>query len=120
MKNAIRGMAFTAAAVMLHAQTQLPPAQGTTQLPPAQGAAPAGAGATALPPGATPAPAAPGAPVGGPAAAEIQDMQKIQTMAVQNATDAQNRMKALDAFVAKYPASPLKGDALTMAGDTAQ
>ncbi len=117
MKNAIRGLVFTAAtAAMLNAQTQLPPAQGTTQLPPAQGAtqlpaaggaAPAGAGAT------TAAPA-------GPSAAEIQDMQKIQQMQVQNATDAQNRMKALDAFIAKYPASTLKGDALTMAGDTAQ
>jgi hypothetical protein len=94
---------------MLHAQTQLPPAQGATQLPPAQGAAPAGAGATA----------APAAPAGGPSQAEIQDMQNIQKMQVQSVADADARLKALDAFVAKYPTSPFKSDVLTMAGETA-
>lgn len=115
MKNVIRGLAFTAATVMLQAQTQLPPAQGATQLPPAGGAAaPAGAGAA----GAGAAGAA--APAAGPSAAEIQEIQKIQQTPLQSAADADNRLKMLDAFVAKYPTSLLKGDALTMAGETAE
>jgi hypothetical protein len=62
------------------------------------------------------------APAGAPAPSpeEIKDIQAIQSKPVQTPADADARMTAINAFVAKYPTSPLKGYALTMAGEAAQ
>jgi tetratricopeptide (TPR) repeat protein len=62
--------------------------------------------------------AAPGAPA--PSADEIKDIQAIQSKPIQSVADADARMAAVNQFVAKYPASALKGYALTMAGEAAQ
>lgn len=91
MKNALKGLAIgTMAAGMMFAQA----------------------------PAAAPAPAA-GAPAA-PSPDEIKDLQAIQSKAIATPADADARMAAINAFVAKYPATQFKGYALTMAGEAAQ
>jgi tetratricopeptide (TPR) repeat protein len=65
------------------------------------------------------------APAGAPAPAapppeEIKDLQAIQSKQMTTPADADARMAAITAFVAKYPTSQFKGYALTMAGEAAQ
>lgn len=94
MKNVLKGLAIgSMAAGMMFAQTALPPAAG-----------------------AAPAAAAPA----GPSADEIKDLQAIQSKPIATPADADARMAAINAFVAKYPTSQFKGYALTMAGEAAQ
>jgi len=56
----------------------------------------------------------------GPSADEIKDIQAITSKQIQSVADADARMAAVNAFVAKYPTSTLRGYALTMAGEAAQ
>lgn len=60
------------------------------------------------------------AAAGGPSPEEIKDIQAIQSKQIQTPADADARMAAVNAFVAKYPASTLRGYVLTMAGEAAQ
>jgi tetratricopeptide (TPR) repeat protein len=55
-----------------------------------------------------------------PSEEEIKELTAIQQKQIATVADADARMAAIDAFVAKYPASPLRGYALTMAGEAAQ
>jgi tetratricopeptide (TPR) repeat protein len=55
-----------------------------------------------------------------PTADEIKDLTAIQQKQITSVADADARMAAIDQFVAKYPNSPLRGFALTMAGEAAQ
>ncbi len=63
-------------------------------------------------------PAAPGAPAASPD--EVKDLQAIQSKPVATPADADARIAAVTAFVAKYPTSQFKGYALTMGGEAAQ
>ena len=63
----------------------------------------------------------PGAPpLGGPTPEEVQDLQKIITVQIQSVQDVDNRIKAIDTFVQKFPNSALKGYALGLAGEANQ
>lgn len=67
-------------------------------------------------PGAAPAAGAPA----GPPADEVKDIQAIQSKQIATPADADERMAAVTAFVAKYPTSQFNGYMLTMAGEAAQ
>jgi tetratricopeptide (TPR) repeat protein len=66
-----------------------------------------------------PAGAAAGAPAA-PSPEEIKELQEIQSKQIATPADADARITAITAFVAKYPTSQFKGYALTMAGEAAQ
>ena len=65
-------------------------------------------------PGAAPAAAA------APSPDEIKDIQAIQQKQIATPADADAKMTMVNQFVAKYPASTLKGYVLTMGGEAAQ
>jgi hypothetical protein len=75
--------------------------------------------ATLPPPAGAPAAAAPAVPAG-PSPEELKDLQAIQSKQIATPADADARIAAITAFVAKYPNSAFKGYALTMAGEAAQ
>ena len=56
----------------------------------------------------------------GPTPEEIKDIQAIQAKQVQSPADADAKMTLVNAFVAKFPTSTLKGYVLTMGGEAAQ
>lgn len=60
------------------------------------------------------------APVGGPTPEEVADLQKILAAQIQTVQDVDARIKAIDAFVQKFPASSLRAFALSMAGEASQ
>jgi len=60
------------------------------------------------------------APAAAPSADEIKDLQAIQSKQIASPADADARMAAVNQFVAKYPASSLRGYVLTLAGEAAQ
>jgi tetratricopeptide (TPR) repeat protein len=60
------------------------------------------------------------APAGGPTPEEVADLQKIINKQIQNVQDVDDRVKAVDAFVLKYPNSTVKAFALGLAGEASQ
>jgi tetratricopeptide (TPR) repeat protein len=92
-------------AVSAWAQVSLPPPPG--QAAPAQPGQPAAQSAQ---------PAQPGQP----SQAELSELQAIASQQLTTVQAADARIKAVDAWVLKYPASPLKAFALSMAAEASQ